>query len=150
MPSGSNNTKPIMIKPNTVACRPAAPPIAAGRKSFPTEIICGNTIRKTAPKNTPCIDPSPPIKIIISNSMDCNTVNCSGERKRILCAYSPPARPVSAALRANDRVLYFAKWMPMLWAEISESRMATKARPVGDRSKLSTTKVAAIMIAIVR
>ena len=29
----------------------------------------------------------------------------------------------------------------MLWADISESRIATNARPVGERSKLSTPKV---------
>ena len=30
----------------------------------------------------------------------------------------------------------------MLCAEISESRMATKARPIGERSRLSTPSVA--------
>ena len=37
---------------------------------------------------------------------------------------------------ANDMVLYLARLTPMHEAEISESRIATKARPVGERSRL--------------
>ena len=36
-----------------------------------------------------------------------------------------------------------ARWIPMLCAEISESRIATKARPVGERSRFSTPSVMA-------
>ena len=39
------------------------------------EMSCGMEIRKIAPKKAPCTDPSPPITIISSRSMDCRMLN---------------------------------------------------------------------------
>jgi hypothetical protein len=56
-------------------------------------------------------------------------------------------RAADAGQRGRDRKrsasCSSARWMPMLCAEISESRIATKARPVGERSRFSTASVAA-------
>ncbi|MNT77154.1 hypothetical protein D3C72_2162350 [compost metagenome] len=72
---------------------------------MPSAMSCGMTIRKMAPRKAPWIEPRPPITTISSRSIDWMMLNCSGERNWILCAYSAPPMPASAAESANDSVL---------------------------------------------
>jgi len=104
----------------------------------------GSEITKIEPKIAPCSEPMPPITIIIRNSIETASVNCSGLMNLIWCAYSVPASPVSPADSAKLSVLYADRFTPMLCAETSESRIAMNARPVGDLSRLNTTNPAPI------
>ncbi|MCY1544506.1 hypothetical protein D9M68_803980 [compost metagenome] len=79
--------------------------MAAGKKSLPRAMSCGITMRKMAPRKAPWIEPSPPITTMSSKSIDWMMLNCSGERNWILCAYSAPPMPASAAESAKLMVL---------------------------------------------
>ena len=78
------------------------------------------------------------------NWIESNTLKMSGARKPILCAKSAPATPMSPAEYANAMVLYTARLTPIDCAATSLSRMATHARPVGDRSRLEVSQRPAI------
>ena len=61
--------------------------------------------RKIAPSTAPCRLNVPPIRITMMNSIESCSVNISGLMKDSLCANSTPAKPVMAALIANDFTL---------------------------------------------
>ena len=79
------------------------------------------------------------------NSIESCSVNISGLMKDSLCANRQPANPVMAALIANDLTLYSDTLTPMLRAAVSLSRIATKARPVGERKRLSVPTMVRIV-----
>ena len=61
--------------------------------------------RKIAPSTAPCRLKVPPIRITMMNSIESCRVNISGLMKDSLWANSTPAKPVMAALIANDFTL---------------------------------------------
>jgi hypothetical protein len=86
-------------------------------------------MRKMAPKKAPCTKPRPPMTTSSSSSMDCMQAELVGRDEAQLVRVQR-AGDAGQGGRERERQASCSapRWMPMLWAEISESRMATKAR----------------------
>ena len=85
---------------------------------------------------------------MVTSSMDTSSVNCSGEMKVDLVRVQRAADAGERRRKRERHGLVAAPGSrPGSAAEISESRIATKARPVGERSRLTSAMQASAVSA---
>ena len=98
----------------------------------------------TPPRITPGICPMPPSTTMASTAIDSVKENDSGETKPWNEANMAPATPPNEAPMEKASNFTLRVLMPMAFAAISSSRMATQARPRRECCRRLVTKTTAM------
>src|SRR5581483_475071 len=100
-------------------------------------------VTTAAPRIAPGIEPIPPRMIMASTPIDSMNVNDSGLMKICLAEKSTPTVPANEAPQAKARSFIRTSGIPIAWAAVWSSRIASHARPMWESSSRRLARMVA-------